>query len=165
MWRGFLLAIALCISACTPYAYYQTDRLGKEVVPGVTNPIKPGDHLVKSPKRCFTFQASFLPSKPQWWVSEKSVAKIESTDQWCVTHQFGNYLVLQSEAFNDRQCRKSDPRLFNILNNCPRNIDYGLWFESTANKPAGWIHIRHERITNVVGPAEQQGNWPMLHEL
>lgn len=171
-----LIAVAgLSVAACWPYAYYEQDLIGTEVVPGLRNPIDSDDYLIKKNRHeCFSFNQSFAPPNPRWVGEGRMVelAKIENSDRWCVTHKIGDYLILQSVAFNERQCEivKIGGRL-RLTGSCPSSGDLGLWYDSRKKRLAGWVNLPgpgrvfFERITNVRGPAEGQEKWPDIHEL
>ena len=161
-------ALAFLLTSCWPYAYYETDRIGTEVVPGIRNPVNSDKYRIESETPCFAFATTFLPPKPywgDWWEANP----IEESDRWCITHQFGTYHVLQSEAFNKRRCKFLKET--NIFGMCTRPTQYGLWYDPSTNAVDGWAvlpgrnAILSERIRNLFGPKKGAEAWPTISEL
>ena len=65
------------------------------------------------------------------------------SDLWRVTHVFHEYYIIQSDTYNDRQCRylhaKGDNTGYvNPFNNCLRDTDWGIFIQPDGAVAGSW---------------------------
>ena len=96
---------------------------------------------------------------------------IDPTDTWHVTHIFAGRYLIQSDEYNERECRlmakKRQDGFVNIFGACKRDHDYAIYVTPTGEMSGGWQLLPgprlggSERYTRLSYAPAQDAGWPM----
>lgn len=88
------------------------------------------------------------PAGETYWLAGAeylAMTPILPTDSWRVTHTYKGLLIIQSEEYNDRQCRYLDQigrnpvgGGVNILGYCLQAFEYGIYVDEQGAITGGW---------------------------
>jgi len=73
---------------------------------------------------------------------EVEMVPIYPSDTWRVTHIFANRYLIESDNYNERECRlmakKHDDGYVNPFGNCLRQHDYAVFITTSGEVSGGW---------------------------
>jgi len=138
----FVLFIYGC-SAATDY--YQVIPPGSD---GMA--VKPDKFKVDSSRHPIFHVSNSLtpPDGETYWISGAEYVPMTSilpSDTWKVTHIYRDLFIVQSEEYNDRQCRYLDEINrnpagggVNIFGSCLQAFEYGIYLNEQGEIAGGW---------------------------
>ncbi len=149
-------ALVAMVGACaSPADYMKPPREAVEY--GSGEPIYT-DQLKVDSDRYPAYRASRVfvpPNSLQYYLGGSRYlpqTELRPTDIWHVTHVFHEYYIIQSETYNDRQCRLLDSRrdstgYVDPFNRCLRRIDWGVFIRPDGTVAGSWALLPGPRLT------------------
>lgn len=152
-----ILCVSLLLAGCVGSAAYYPPPDNALLIQGKPALINP-DHYKVNPLDYPVFLAKndYLPPAPKKHFAGEVypliVDEIMAADVWRVTHVINELWIIQSEQFNERECRLLDKRGYsdgfvNIFNRCLRRIDFGIYVDPNGNVNGGWALLPGPQIT------------------
>lgn len=96
---------------------------------------------------------------------------IDSSDTWYVTHIFAGRYLIQSDEYNERECRflanRHQGGYVNPFGTCKRDYDYAIYVTPSGEITGGWQLLPGsrmggtERYTRLSYAPTQDAGWPM----
>jgi hypothetical protein len=123
---------------------YQIEKYGTG-----QQPVKPDVFLVKS-KDYVSYRVARRLSPPFYGKQVTETVDIHESDVWKVTHKVEDRFIIQSDEYNERQCRFLDKRyqgvrggFVNLLGICLRDYGYGIYITPKGEIDGGWELLPH----------------------
>lgn len=152
LYLTFLVLIAGC-SSITDYQNPEDVGIGNEKYI-VANP-----DIFKVRKKgaypSYSVATEYLPpdTVTTWFgvTNKYKSAPISSTDKWIVTHTIQSNFIIQSEEYNERQCRfleggRNSHWYINPFGWCLSSYEYGIAINSEGRVTIGWVLLPSSRI-------------------
>lgn len=138
--------LSACSMASSPAAYEGPPNDAIEYGSGRA-PIDPDKLLVNSDKYPrFHLAQTLSPPAIDYLLFghpvEVEMVPIYPSDTWRVTHIFANRYLIESDNYNERECRlmakKHDDGYVNPFGNCLRQHDYAVFITTSGEVSGGW---------------------------
>lgn len=144
----FVFLLTISISGCLGSAHYMDPPKGSVASGSGPEPVNP-DHYIVSANNYPTYQVKneLGPPKAEACMLGGCIkirhTKILPSDMWYVTHKVENRYVIQSESYNERQCRYLDRNnsyggWVNLFGKCLRPHDFAIYISPDGVVSGGW---------------------------
>ena len=145
------MVVLVAVAGCLSSAHYMVPPEGSIENGSGSVPVNPNRFSVSSEAySSYRIQAKFVPPKPEICTFggcyKSAIIAIKPTDIWKVTHKIGERLLIQSDEYMERVCRRTE-RTHNIYNNrsylqkgakCVIDRKYAVYITQDGLIDGGW---------------------------